>query len=93
MAASVVYISVTFVRLSTLDTPPFHIQKHLHAYRQGRLSKNELCGLLHTHRHELLMDDLHEGNVVHGKRNTTQNTQKYIEIERDRYVKTITVAA
>ncbi|GAB5029895.1 wd40 repeat-containing protein [Nannochloropsis oceanica] len=44
----------------------FEITKHLYAYRQGRLSKNELCGLLHKHRHELLMDDPHEGNVVHG---------------------------
>lgn len=24
--------------------------------------------MLHTHRHELLMDDPQEGNVVHGKR-------------------------
>jgi hypothetical protein len=32
------------------------------------LNKEELCGLLHTHRHELLMDDPQEGNVVHGKR-------------------------
>ena len=53
--------------LLTLPTYlPTNAQHHLHAYRQGRLSKKELCALLYTHRDELLHDDPVHGNVVHG---------------------------